>query len=67
MEINYEKLLDDWAEVISAEMERAEEVKNSEQFGTTMYFLNDGYAKGLRLSMAMLNKMERQLQINMNT
>ncbi len=54
--IDYDSLLDKWAEKVLEKADEAEKRKENYEPGSHRYAYNKGYAEGLRIATAMLNR-----------
>lgn len=59
MEINYKKLLDDWGIKVLEESDKAEKIREDSKEGSYKDAHARGYGEGLRMALAMLNRMEK--------
>jgi len=64
MEINYEKLLDDWGEKVLAESDKSVKLYEEDNFegskvGDYKQGFRRGYSDGLGMALAILNRMEK--------
>jgi len=65
-DINYDKLLDDWAEKLYILIDKHEAIKDSEECGTSKWYTSSGISEGLRTALATLTMMERKFQRSRN-
>jgi hypothetical protein len=56
--LDYDRLLDDWADLIFKEMDEAKVIFNSEPFGSPKFYTSKGYEDGLCMAMALLGTLE---------
>lgn len=64
MDINYEKLLDDWGEKVLAESDKSMKLYEEDNYeeskvGEYKQGYRRGYSDGLRMALAILNRMEK--------
>jgi hypothetical protein len=58
--MDYQKILDEWAEIVTKKMDEATERSNTELFGSYKYTSNKHYADGLAMAMAILHRIEQK-------
>ncbi|WP_405169461.1 hypothetical protein [Paenibacillus sp. FSL H3-0286] len=58
--IDYDKLLDDWADEISKKMDQMQKLKEKEDVLSTKYCTISGYIDGLAMSWAILSRLEKK-------
>lgn len=63
--MDYDKLLDEWAEHVFKAMDNATERMNNQEFGTPKFYTNSGYADGLAMAITLLHKVEKKYKINL--
>lgn len=58
--VNYDKLLDDWADEVSKLMDSMQKLKEKEDVLSTKYCTISGYIDGLAMSWAILSRLEKK-------
>lgn len=58
--MDYNKLLDEWAEIVLEKAMVVQSKNDDYEFGTYKYGLNKGYAEGLRMATAILSRLEQK-------
>lgn len=60
MLLDYDKLLDDWAEYLLKKSDEADENNSYEEIGTFKYGYRKGYAEGIREAVSYLSFLEKR-------
>lgn len=58
--LDYDRLLDDWADLVFKEMDIAKSIFKSEPLGSPKYYTSKGYEDGLSMAMALLSTLEKR-------
>lgn len=58
--MDYDQILDEWADEIYKKIDKLREKMESEPFGTTTYLVCRGYIDGLAMSLAIQNRIEKK-------
>ncbi|MBD8836226.1 hypothetical protein IFU39_00135 [Paenibacillus sp. CFBP 13594] len=58
--LDYDRLLDDWADLVFKEMDEAKAILKNEPFGTPRFYGAKGYEDGLSMAMAILGTLEKR-------
>lgn len=56
--LDYDRLLDDWADLVFKEMDEAKSIFKSEPLGSPKFYTSKGYEDGLCMAMALLSTLE---------
>lgn len=60
--MNYEKLLDDWADKVLSEADKYKTTSENAIVGSYNHGYSKGYSNGMYMALAILNRMEKKMK-----